>query len=96
MDPFLGWAALLASECATVGTFHANFEPSGLWDLLFRRLRFLTGPAFERMHGRIAVSEAARQSIGSLLYMGDYAIIPNGVDTDRFQPDVTPIGGSPG
>ena len=89
MDPFLGWAALLASECATVGTFHANFEPSGLWDLLFRRLRFLTGPAFDRMHGRIAVSEAARKSIGHY-FTGDFDIIPNGVDTERFQPDVIP------
>ena len=90
LDPFLGWAALYASECTTVGTFHANFEPSGLWDLLFRRLRFVSGPAFARLHGRIAVSEAARQSIAHY-FPGDFEIIPNGVDTDRFRPDVPPL-----
>ena len=90
MDPFLGWAALYASEAATVGTFHANFDPSGLWDLLFRRLRFLSGPAFGRMHGRIAVSEAARESIAHY-FPGEFEIIPNGVDTERFHPEVKPV-----
>lgn len=90
MDPFLGWAALLASESATVGTFHANFDPSGLWDGLFRRLRMITGRAFDRMHGRIAVSEAARESIAHY-FPGEFEIIPNGVDTERFRPDVEPV-----
>lgn len=89
MDPFLGWAALYASECTTVGTFHANFETSGLWDFLFRRMRFVSGPAFDRMHGRIAVSEAARASIAQY-FPGNFDVIPNGVDTARFHPDVPP------
>jgi len=86
MDPFLGVGALLASECATVGTFHANFTPSLLWDTLFRRLRFITLPAWRRMHGRIAVSNEARRSIAEY-FLGEYEIIPNGVDTSRFSPD---------
>jgi phosphatidylinositol alpha-mannosyltransferase len=86
MDPFLGVGALLASECATVGTFHANFTPSLLWDTLFRRLRFITLPAWQRMHGRIAVSNEARRSIAEY-FPGEYEIIPNGVDTSRFSPD---------
>jgi phosphatidylinositol alpha-mannosyltransferase len=92
MDPFLGVAALLASECTTVGTFHANFTPSLLWDTLFRRLRFITLPAWQRMHGRIAVSGEARRSIAEY-FPGDYEIIPNGVDTRRFSPGAALLPG---
>jgi phosphatidyl-myo-inositol alpha-mannosyltransferase len=87
MDPFLGIAALYSAECATVGTFHANFEPSFLWETLFRRLRSVTLPAWNRMHARIAVAEEARRSIAHY-FPGDYEVIPNGVDTARFHPDV--------
>jgi phosphatidylinositol alpha-mannosyltransferase len=90
MDPFLGIAALYASECTTVGTFHANFVPSLLWDSLFKTLRPLTGPAWKRMHGRIAVSAEARRSIAEY-FPGEYEIIPNGVDTRRFSPDAKPL-----
>jgi phosphatidylinositol alpha-mannosyltransferase len=87
MDPFLGIAALYSAECATVGTFHANFEPSFLWETLFRRLRSVTLPAWKRMHARIAVAEEARRSIAHY-FPGEYEVIPNGVDTARFHPDV--------
>jgi phosphatidylinositol alpha-mannosyltransferase len=90
LDPFLGFGALYASVCPTVGTFHANFDQSWLWDLLYRRLRFVTLPAWQRMHARIAVSPEAHRSI-SHYFPGDYTIIPNGVDTERFRPDNEPL-----
>jgi len=90
MDPFLALAALAASEVATVGTFHASFPPSLLWDGLYRRLRFVTGPLFRRMHARIAVSEEAEHSI-SHYFPARYEIIPNGVDTERFHPGLEPL-----
>ena len=86
MDPVLGMAALIASDCATVGTFHASFTPSLLWDTLYRTLRPVSKPIWQRMHGRIAVSEEACRSI-SHYFPGDYDIIPNGVDTERFHPE---------
>jgi len=92
LDPFLAFGALYASVCPTVGTFHANFEPNRLWDLLYRRLRFVTLPAWQRMHARIAVSPEAQRSI-SHYFPGDYTIIPNGVDTERFHPDNPPFPG---
>ncbi|MEE8313526.1 MAG: glycosyltransferase family 4 protein [Myxococcota bacterium] len=90
MDPFLALAALAASEVATVGTFHASFAPSALWDGLYRKLRFVTGPLFRRMHARIAVSEEAERSI-SHYFPDRYEIIPNGVDTQRFHPGLEPL-----
>jgi phosphatidylinositol alpha-mannosyltransferase len=90
LDPFLAWAALLASESANVGTFHANFDPGSPWNLLFKTLRPITGRVFDRLHGRIAVSDEARRSIQHY-FPGEYEIIPNGVDTARFHPEVAPL-----
>jgi phosphatidylinositol alpha-mannosyltransferase len=88
LDPFLALLAVLASPCATVGTFHANFSPSSLWELLFVRLKMITGRAWRRLDGRIAVSDEARRSI-THYFEGELEIIPNGVDTDRFRPDAS-------
>src|SRR5881398_1343477 len=90
MDPVLGMAAVAASQTATVGTFHASFPPALLWKVLYRVLRPFSGPIFRRLHARIAVSEEARRSIAQF-FPGDYQIIPNGIDTDRFHPDVAPF-----
>ncbi len=90
MDPVLGMAALVACECTSVGTFHANFAPSPTWNTLYRRLRAISGPVWQRMHGRIAVSGEAQRSI-SHYFPGEYEIIPNGVDTDRFHPAAAPV-----
>ncbi len=62
-----------------VATFHAyaGFSPS--YEFGSRALR---GYA-ERLHGRIAVSAAARHFIDRF-FPGDYKVIPNGVDVGRF------------
>jgi phosphatidylinositol alpha-mannosyltransferase len=90
LDPFLAWSAIAASETATVGTFHASFEPSFLWNTLYRTLRRVTKPLFDRLDARIAVSPEAARCISNY-FPADYEIIPNGVDTERFRPDVKPI-----
>src|SRR5690349_8807405 len=61
-------------------TFHAyaGFSPS--YEFGSRALR---GYA-DRLHGRIAVSAAARHFIDRY-FPGDYKVIPNGVDIDRFR-----------
>lgn len=90
LDPFLAPSAIAAAECATVGTFHSSFEPSRLWDTLFRTLRPISRPVFDRLDRRIAVSREAERCI-SHYFPGEFEIIPNGVDTKRFSPDVSPI-----
>jgi phosphatidylinositol alpha-mannosyltransferase len=47
-------------------------------------------PLFKRIHGPIAVSETARETFGKY-FPGDYRIIPNGVDTERFSPELEPV-----
>jgi phosphatidylinositol alpha-mannosyltransferase len=78
--PFLSPTVLEASRTVNIGTFHAfgGFSPS-YW--VGRRF---AGDLASRLHGRIAVSGAARHFI-SRYFPGEYRIIPNGVELDRFQ-----------
>jgi phosphatidylinositol alpha-mannosyltransferase len=72
-----------------VGTFHACgarpwytwCSPLGKWYL---------NRWFRKLDGRIAVSEPAQRYVSSY-FPADYNIIPNGVDTKHFNPDVLPI-----
>ena len=77
--PFLSPALLGASRTVNIATFHAfgGFSPS------YWLGRHAARGLVPRLHGRIAVSGAARHFI-SRYFPGDYRIIPNGVDIDRF------------
>ena len=77
--PFLSLFLLRESTSVNVATFHAyaGFSPS--YEFGSRALR---GHA-ERLHGRIAVSAAARHFIDRF-FPGDYKVIPNGVDVGRY------------
>ncbi len=90
LEPVLGWAAVLASQVPTVGTFHASFPPGILWDALYQRLRAISGRVARRLDVRVAVSSEARRSIARY-FPGDYEIVPNGVDCGRFQPGIAPL-----
>jgi len=78
--PFLSPIVLRLSTSVNVATFHAygGFSPA----YEFGR-RFMGGYA-SRLHGRIAVSAAARHFIDRY-FPGDYKVIPNGVDVDRYR-----------
>lgn len=77
--PFLSLVVLRESRSVNVATFHAyaGFSPSYEFGS-----RVLRGHA-ARLHGRIAVSAAARHFIDRY-FPGDYKVIPNGVDIQRF------------
>jgi phosphatidylinositol alpha-mannosyltransferase len=78
--PFLSLSTLKESRSVNIATFHAyaGFSPS--YEFGKRALQGYAG----RLHGRIAVSAAARHFIDRF-FPGDYKVIPNGVDVDRFQ-----------
>ena len=78
--PFLSLVLLRESHSVNVATFHAYGGWSPAYEFGSRALR---GYA-ERLHGRIAVSAAARHFIDRY-FPGDYKVIPNGVDLDRFR-----------
>ena len=83
--PFLSPTVLDQSETVNVATFHAfgGFSPS-----YWVGKRF-AGQLASKLHGRIAVSGAARHFI-SRYFPGEYRIIPNGVDLDRYA-DAEPL-----
>ena len=78
--PFLTLVTLRESRSVNVATFHAYAGYAPGYQLGGRML----GPvAASRLHGRIAVSAAARHFADRYL-PGDYKVIPNGVDLQRF------------
>lgn len=77
--PFLSPTVLDQSQTVNIATFHAfgGFSPSYWFG------RRVAGPLAARLHGRIAVSGAARHFI-SRYFPGEYEIIPNGVDIELY------------
>jgi phosphatidylinositol alpha-mannosyltransferase len=87
--PTLCTTTLRLKRAPMVGTFHASgarpwytwCTPLGKWYL---------DRWFRKLDGRIAVSMPALKYVSSY-FPADYTIIPNGVDTEHFNPDVSPI-----
>jgi len=86
LSPGLPLSAIKESRCTTVATFHSEHKSSYGYRLF---QNFLLG-YFRRIHGIIAVSESARDSMAKY-FPGDYRLIPNGVDTGFFTPDAPPM-----
>ena len=78
--PFLSLVVLRESTSVNIATFHAYGGFSPAYELGSR----VMGSYARRLHGRIAVSAAARHFIDRY-FPGDYKVIPNGVDIDRFR-----------
>jgi phosphatidylinositol alpha-mannosyltransferase len=82
-------AVLRFSKSVNIGTFHAaDGKPGYNWGrpistIMLRRRR-------RKLDGKIAVSRPA-MNYASKFVPGQYEIIPNGVDIERFPPDVAPI-----
>jgi phosphatidylinositol alpha-mannosyltransferase len=90
--PGLSQQVLRCSRVLTVGTFHAA-SYSHIYStsqLAYASTYPLLRPLFRRLAGCIAVSTAAQQFIARY-FPADYRIIPNGIDLERFRPDVTPF-----
>jgi phosphatidylinositol alpha-mannosyltransferase len=78
--PFLSPVLLELSDSVNIATFHAY----GGFSLSYEFGSRVMGRYAGRLHGRIAVSAAARHFIDRY-FPGDYKVIPNGVDVDRFR-----------
>ncbi len=87
LTPTLPWAVLLHSTSVNVGTFHAYRETS----LAYATWRILLEHFADKLHGRIAVSEVARD-FAARYFPGDYRVIPNGINVHEFaDPNIEPI-----
>jgi phosphatidylinositol alpha-mannosyltransferase len=78
--PFLSLVVLRQSNSVNIGTFHAYAGFSPAMELGSKTLQGYAS----RLHGRIAVSAAARHFVDRF-FPGDYKVIPNGVNVGRFQ-----------
>jgi phosphatidylinositol alpha-mannosyltransferase len=87
--PSLSFIALMVAEGPIVATFHTA-NPRSRW---LNALQGVLQPFLEKITGRIAVSELARQVQVEHLG-GDAVIIPNGVDV-KFFADASPLPGYP-
>jgi phosphatidylinositol alpha-mannosyltransferase len=83
LDPILPALAVKHLRAPKVGTFHSYSEPPPMVTWLWSRF----APLASRLDGRIAVSPAARD-YALRAFPGEYEVIPNGVDTGRFSPEV--------
>ncbi len=84
--PTLPLIAVETAECPQVGTFHTTSGPSRLVEAFLGTLT----ARMKRLDARIAVSETARD-FAAQYFPGEYLVIPNGVDTERFHPSVEPF-----
>jgi phosphatidylinositol alpha-mannosyltransferase len=84
--PTLPYLALKYSKAKNFITFHSAHEQSYgyvLWEPVLEQY-------FRKLDGLIAVSVVARDSV-SKYFPGEYRIIPNGIDTERFRPGLKHI-----
>ena len=86
LAPFLPLSALHFSTAVNVGTFHAYHGSTRVYFATRHVLR----PWFNRLDGKVAVSPPALQYV-SKHFPGEYRIIPNGIDVERFANGAAPI-----
>jgi phosphatidylinositol alpha-mannosyltransferase len=86
VDPILPLIATKTFSAPKVGTFHTYMDSS----LGFEIMQHFTMKIFQRLAGRIAVSSAASEFFNRY-FPGEYRVIPNGVDTDRFHSNVSQL-----
>ena len=86
LAPLLPLMVLQHSNSVNIGTFHAYSDRQRL----YRLSRRTVGRWQRRLHGRIAVSPAARAFVAPHFPQHAYRVIPNGIDYQRFA-DAAPL-----
>ena len=79
--PLVPWFVLWQARAPIVATFHTHRERGHRW---YGPYRWLLGPLMRRVGTRLAVSDAARRTVAEH-FPGEYEIVPNGIDVDRFR-----------
>lgn len=88
-SPTLSGRLLVHSRAAHIMTFLVAIEP-GIYRATLGLLARLQQRSLRRFDARIAISTTAANT-GRALYGGAYELIPCGVDTAQFRPDVEPF-----
>lgn len=86
LDPIMPLWAIKVAKTPIVGTFHTYMKNNLAYDVIGESFE----PYVNKLSGRIAVSQSALDYVAQY-FPGDYRIIPNGVDINKFNPKVKPI-----
>jgi phosphatidyl-myo-inositol alpha-mannosyltransferase len=83
LTPVLPLLAIEEADCPVVGTFHTYFDRSVAYSVF--------GPYFQKRLEMLSAAVVVSHSTTLMLnkyFSADWQIIPNGIDTDVFHPDV--------
>jgi phosphatidylinositol alpha-mannosyltransferase len=83
LTPVLPLMAIEEADCPVVGTFHTYFDRSVGYEIFRRHCQ----QRLDRLAAAIAVSRSTTVAL-ERYFSADWTIIPNGIDTDMFSPDV--------
>lgn len=86
LTPILPWLFLRNAKAPKVGTFHVHREEG---HSVYAAFSWYLKRWAKRLDYRIAVSEAARQTVAQY-FPGDYDMLPNGVDVARYRDPAEP------
>jgi phosphatidylinositol alpha-mannosyltransferase len=89
LTPILPWLFVRNAKAPLVGTFHVHREEG---HAIYAAFSWFLKTWARRLDYRIAVSEAARQTVAQY-FPGEYDMLPNGVDVARYRdpPGLTPL-----
>jgi phosphatidylinositol alpha-mannosyltransferase len=90
LTPVLPLLAIEEAECPVVGTFHTYFDRSIGYTLGRRYFQ----RRLDKLSAAIAVSKSTTIALDRY-FDADWKIIPNGIDTDVFNPSAAPPAGFP-
>jgi len=88
--PMLCTTVLRLSSVPNIGTFHAS-GGKPWYDFGTPIGKLILKKWFHKLDYKIAVSRPAMEYVNKF-FPDEYTIIPNGVDTSHFRPDVAPLG----
>jgi len=86
LDPIFPLTALRNLSIPKVGTFHSYAKIHLGYEIFGHQFKEYA----DKLGGRIAVSEAAKE-FSERYFSGEYDVIPNGINLKRFNPDIEPI-----
>jgi len=78
--PLPPWFVLWQADAPVIATFHTYREQGHRWYPKYKRI---FDPLMARVDVRLAGSEAAKRTVAAH-FPGDYEILPNGIEVDRF------------
>jgi phosphatidylinositol alpha-mannosyltransferase len=78
--PLPSWCVLWQATVPVVATFHTYREQGHRW---YPKYHWIFDPLIKRVGVRLAVSEAAKRTVADQ-FPGDYEVVPNAIDVDRF------------